>query len=136
VAAQGNGILGVLLRNGDGTFGQAAVQLATFTYPFGDAQFASGIAAGDFNGDYTFDLVLGGGLAGFADTTVTALFNMAGFYLYVNYTITITGTSGALQHTIQVGATVEYGGPSQSRPRATVARVKTNWDPAQNSGEL
>jgi hypothetical protein len=83
VAAQGSGILGVMLGNGDGTFGQATLQMASFTYPFGDAQFASGIAAGDFNGDYTLDLVLGGGLSSFNDTTVTALFNTAGLYLYV-----------------------------------------------------
>jgi len=64
------------LGKGDGTFQPALI------YDFGDCQFASGIAAGDFNGDYTMDLVMGG-LGTFGNTTASVLFNIAGFYLYV-----------------------------------------------------
>ncbi len=99
VAAQGSGMASVLLGKGDGTF------QPQLNYAFGDAQLASGIAAGDFDGDYTTDLVVGGGLGNFADSTVSVLFNTAGFYLYLMESGTGGGTITSVPSGINCSAT-------------------------------
>jgi VCBS repeat protein/List-Bact-rpt repeat protein/FG-GAP repeat protein len=93
VATQGSGVVSVLLGKGDGTF------RPQLNYAFGDAQSASGIAAGDFDGNYTTDLVVGGGLGTFGDSTASVLFNIAGFYLY----LTESGAGGGTVTSVPSG---------------------------------
>jgi len=96
VAGQGNGLASVLLGKGDGTF------RPQLTYAFGAAQLGNGIVAGDFDGDYTTDLVLVGGLGG---TTASVLFNIAGFYLYTTESGTGAGTVTSVPSGINCSST-------------------------------
>jgi hypothetical protein len=105
-----NGIVGVLLGNGDGTF------LAARTYKSG-APHSRSIALMDSNGDTRTDLVVANGCSGCADGSVSVLLSTARYR-------TTTGLTSAPNPSVQgqaltLTATVTSAGPIAPTGRVT-----------------